>query len=107
MFSPQKLPSGKHGTSKICIRRIGEHLAEKETPTMKTFLALYRGKAIRTAKLVAVTIDPGLVSMVADHLLRVPEAHTDDPILEALAQGERHALHWMTQQATDRSSEHD
>ena len=71
---------------------------------MKTFLALYRGKAIRTAKLVAVTIDPALVSMVADHLLRVPEAPTADPILQALAQGERHALHCMTQQATPREA---
>ena len=64
---------------------------------MQTFIALYRGTAIRTAKLVAITIDPAIVSMVADHLLRMPEEPTEDPILEALTHGERQALHWMTQ----------
>ena len=64
---------------------------------MQTFVALYRGRSIRTAKLVAVTVDQVIVHHVAQHLLAAPEPQEDDPILDALEQGEKRALVCMTQ----------
>ena len=64
---------------------------------MQTFLALYRGRSIRTARLVAVTVDPAMVHQVAQQILAEPDPTEDDPILDAMAQGEKQALVQMTQ----------
>jgi hypothetical protein len=80
-----------------------ENQQKKETAMMVSFLALYRGRTFRTARLVATTTDPVMVRVVADHLLCMPEEPSNDPILEALAQGERQALRDMAQQVTPRA----
>lgn len=60
---------------------------------MTTFIVLYRGDTVNTAKMVAVAHDPDLVSIVADKLLhdqtRLQEV---DPVLNALHGGRRQAL---------------
>ena len=68
---------------------------------MTTFLALYRGKTIAEAKMVAVTADPSLVAVVAEQLLHCPHEHTDDPVVTALDQGRKHALRLITLENRD------
>ena len=62
---------------------------------MTNFVAVYRGKTIRDAKMIAVSGDPALVAHVASELLDDPFCLNDagdDPILSALNQGRRRAL---------------
>lgn len=60
---------------------------------MTTFLALYRGKTVAEATMVAVTADPDLVTLVATRLLAVPPADdTTDPVVTSLEHGRRAAL---------------
>lgn len=59
---------------------------------MTTFLALYRGKTVAEAKMVAVTADPELVAAVAAHLLDTPHPQGEDPVITTLEQGRRAAL---------------
>ena len=59
---------------------------------MTTFVALYRGKTIAEAKLVAVTADPTLVSAVATSLLDTPDTQNTDPVIATLDRGRRGAL---------------
>ena len=56
-----------------------------------TFLALYRGESVSTAKLLAVTAEPEMVRDFASRLLKEPEAEEDVVSLE-LARGRRRAL---------------
>jgi hypothetical protein len=58
---------------------------------MTTFLALYRGETVRTAKLVAVTVDPTLVREVASHMLDYTPENAD-AILREVENGRRRAL---------------
>ena len=51
---------------------------------MTTFLALYRGKTVADAKMVAVTADPCLVADVVNRLLAQPQEHDDDPVVRAI-----------------------
>ena len=66
---------------------------------MMTFLALYRGKTIAEAKMVAVTADPELVTAVATHLLDTPQPHDADPVITSLERGRRGALRLIKQEA--------
>ena len=59
---------------------------------MTTFLALYRGKTIAEAKMVAVTADPCLVADVVDRLLQHPPMDEDDPVVRAIEYGRVTAL---------------
>jgi hypothetical protein len=60
---------------------------------MLSFVALYRGRDLPSAELVAVSTDPGLVADVASALLsRTPRGRPADPALGALNTGRRRAL---------------
>jgi hypothetical protein len=59
---------------------------------MSTFLALYRGRTIAEARLVAVSADPDLVSDFADRLLQQPAPAFDDPVVSRVERGRREAL---------------
>jgi len=65
---------------------------------MTTFLALYRGKTVADAKMVAVTADPELVAAVAAHLLDTPHPQGDDPVLTTIERGRRAALRLITRE---------
>jgi hypothetical protein len=58
-----------------------------------SFLALYRGETVSSAKLVAVSADPRLVRGFASSLLDAHEERDLDPVLEELEDGRRRALH--------------
>jgi hypothetical protein len=66
---------------------------------MTTFLALYRGKTVADAKMVAVTADPQLVATVAAHLLDTPQPQGEDPVITTLERGRRAALRLITREA--------
>ena len=60
---------------------------------MATFLALYRGDSVSTAKLLALTADPEAVRDFAARLLGKPgDEQEQDHVLEELEQGRRRAL---------------
>jgi hypothetical protein len=71
---------------------------------MLTFVALYRGVSLATAKLVAVSIDPAIVGDITRKLLAqqddADEALLDDAALQALTTGQRQALTAMRSEAT-------
>ncbi len=56
-----------------------------------TFVALYRGKSVADAKLVAVSADPSLVADVTARMLSKP-APAGDPAVACLERGRRDAL---------------
>jgi hypothetical protein len=66
---------------------------------MTTFLALYRGKTIAEAKMIAVTADPQLVATVATHLLDTPQPQDADPVITTLEHGRHGALRLIKQEA--------
>jgi hypothetical protein len=63
-----------------------------------TFLALYRGESVSSAKLLALTADPGIVHDFAGRLLAEPEAEEDAVALE-LERGRRRALKLVESEA--------
>lgn len=56
-----------------------------------TFLALYRGDSIGSAKLLTLTADPGLVEHFADQMLSNAEQEKD-PVLGEIEHGRQRAL---------------
>jgi hypothetical protein len=72
---------------------------------MTTFLALYPGKTIGDAKMVAVTADPQLVATVATHLLGTPQPQGEDPVVTTLERGRRAALRLIKQEAAHDEAE--
>jgi hypothetical protein len=66
---------------------------------MTTFLALYRGRTVAEAKMVAVTADPTLVATVAAHLLDTPPPQGEDRVVETLERGRRAALRLIRQES--------
>ena len=56
-----------------------------------TFIALYRGESVSSAKLLAVTAKPEIVDDFAHRLLNEPEAE-EDPVTLELERGRRRAL---------------
>ncbi len=66
---------------------------------MTTFLALYRGKTVADAKMVAVTADPCLVADVVNRLLAQPQEHDDDPVVRAIDHGRATALRLIKREA--------
>jgi hypothetical protein len=63
-----------------------------------TFVALYRGETVASAKLVAVTADPSLIADVSSRLLR-ESTESEDPALARLDRGRRSALRLMRKEA--------
>lgn len=69
---------------------------------MSTFLALYRGESVGSAKLVAVSADPTTVAEFATRLLHQPLNVEDnpDPVLLSIERGRRQALRRISKEAT-------
>ena len=68
-----------------------------------SFLALYRGRSVADAKLVAVSADPGVVADFATRLLNRTAPEDDDeedPVLAAIEGGRRRALRLVSREAT-------
>jgi hypothetical protein len=59
---------------------------------MVSFVALYRGRSVAEAELVAVGTDAELVGHVAGELLRTRTDPPEDPAVAALHTGRRRAL---------------
>lgn len=59
---------------------------------MPNFLALYRGRTIAEAKLIAVSADPHIVKSFAAQLLKSETQNSDDPIQHTLDLGHERAL---------------
>jgi hypothetical protein len=57
-----------------------------------SFLALYRGESVSTAKLLAVSADREVVRQFAARLLETPEDYNSDPVIAELEDGRRRAL---------------
>lgn len=68
---------------------------------MRSFLALYRGRDLPSAELVAVSTDPALVAQVAGVLLDHSPDHDRDPALKALTRGRRRALRVVMERARE------
>ena len=67
---------------------------------MTTFLALYRGDSVSSAKLLALTADHELVRDFAARLLNKPiEEQNTDPVLEELERGRLRALQLVKSEA--------
>ena len=58
---------------------------------MTSFVALYRGESIATARLVAVSAEPELVRDFTGRLLAEPDA-AEDAVVRELERGRRRAL---------------
>lgn len=65
-----------------------------------TFLGLYRGKSVSTARLIATTADPDIIADVVARLLAKPQV-SDDPVMIRLEDGRRAALRLMAGGAGD------
>lgn len=78
---------------------------------MTTFVALYRGTAIGSARLVAVSANPVLAGEIASRMLVEPLVHSaldrvSDPVLDAVESGRRFAL-GVIRDAAHSQSRHD
>jgi|RhiMethySRZTD1v2_1073278.scaffolds.fasta_scaffold1918955_1 hypothetical protein len=58
---------------------------------MATYVAVFQGRTIAEAKMVATTAHPAVIAAIAEEFLRHTEL-SDDPVLRALLSGERRAL---------------
>jgi hypothetical protein len=68
--------------------------------TLISFLGLYHGPNLETAELLAVSIDPQVVSGVATAVLRkIDEKPAADPALRAIQSGRRRALRLVAEGA--------
>ena len=72
---------------------------------MTTFVALYRGPTVASAKLVAVTADPSLVADVSSRLLQQPTGDPEDPVVAGLERARRSALRLIHKEASRGSGE--
>ena len=70
-----------------------------------TFIAVYRGPTISSARLVATSVDPALVADVASRLLREPSTDGDDPATTSIDQGRRAALRVIRREASATSAQ--
>jgi hypothetical protein len=69
-------------------------------PLGTTWVALYHGSTVASARLVAVSADPVLVADVAARVLDVGETRTADRVLAPLARGRRAALRAIRDEKT-------
>jgi hypothetical protein len=68
---------------------------------MTTFIALYRGKTIAEARIIAVSADPSLVADVSSRLLKSQEDENQDAVIAAFETGKGDALRLIKREATD------
>jgi hypothetical protein len=66
-----------------------------------TFLALYRGRTVGEAKLVAVCSDPAVVAEFAARFLPHEAQEDDDPVLATLQESRRAALRLIVKEGRD------
>jgi hypothetical protein len=66
-----------------------------------TFVALYRGRTVSSAHLVAVSNDPHLIADVSARLLTHQQDEEADPVVARLERGRRAALRLMRKEAAD------
>jgi hypothetical protein len=66
---------------------------------MAVFVALYSGASVAEAKLIAVSVDPGLVAEVSAKLLKETECDEPDPVIARLERGRRSALRFISREA--------
>ena len=66
---------------------------------MASFIALYRGETIGSARLVAATTDFEIVRDFAERMLSLPEGQEPDAVLRELELGRRRALHLVRDDA--------
>ena len=71
---------------------------------MTTFIAVYRGESVATARLIAVSADPELVSQVVSGIL-LKRADEDDPVVDTLESGRRGALQLIKRQAYEQTGD--
>jgi len=65
-----------------------------------SFLALYRGRTVGEARMVAVCADPRIVADFAARLLEQPDPDAeDDPVLRAIEDARREGLRVVAQEA--------
>jgi hypothetical protein len=67
---------------------------------MTTFVALYRGETVASARLIAVTADPLLVADVSSRLLGHRSADEPDLIVAGLERARRSALRQIHEEAS-------
>lgn len=74
---------------------------------MVSFLALYRGKSLQSAQLVAVSTQSDLVAEVAGELLleQAARSETEDPALGSVQTGRERALRLIRDEADIRQSD--
>ncbi len=68
---------------------------------MTSFLALYRGRSIGSAELIAVSADPDIIARFADALLEKDWRQTGscDPVAAEVKDGQRRALKLVRDEA--------
>jgi hypothetical protein len=64
-----------------------------------SFVAVYRGQSIASARLIAVSAEPGLVRDVTGRILQEHPQDDADPVVATLEQGRRAALHLIKREA--------
>jgi hypothetical protein len=64
-----------------------------------SFLALYSGRSLSDARLIAVSSDPEIVGDLAIRLLRQPIDPDEDPAVAGLERGRRSALRLIKREA--------
>lgn len=66
---------------------------------MLSYVALYRGEDLNSAKLIAVTADPQLVGEVAAGILKTRPEKPNDAAVSAVEGGQRRALRIVRKEA--------
>jgi hypothetical protein len=64
---------------------------------MATYVAVFRGRTLEEAKIVATSAHPAVIAAITEEFLRHPEP-SDDPVLRAILNGERRALRLIARQ---------
>jgi hypothetical protein len=65
---------------------------------LTNFIALYRGKTVASAKIIAVCADADLVADFAARMLHRPEDTEGDSVVRSLDAGRRQALRLITEE---------
>ena len=66
---------------------------------MATFVAIYRGETIDSARLIALSADPELIADVTARILQEHPGKHPDPIVACVEKGRKAALHLIAKEA--------